>query len=73
LLSDHLGYAQVFIDCSSESALITNNKRPNPVDTKTIVTMATKMEPPSAVKYAWEIHSMNLVRSELLESQPFIL
>ncbi|XP_031554254.1 L-seryl-tRNA(Sec) kinase-like [Actinia tenebrosa] len=55
-----LGYMQVFIECPVNTALDRNSQRGNPIDRNTIVTMATKLEPPSPDKYPWEEYSMVL-------------
>lgn len=51
---------QVYIECPVDTALERNSQRENPLDRNTIITMATKLEPPSADKYPWEVYSMVL-------------
>ncbi|XP_048584489.1 L-seryl-tRNA(Sec) kinase isoform X3 [Nematostella vectensis] len=59
-----LGYAQLFIDCSIDSALQRNVSRSNPVTMETIKTMTKRLEHPNPEKYFWEQNTLAIKGTE---------
>ncbi|EDO37109.1 predicted protein [Nematostella vectensis] len=59
-----LGYAQLFIDCSIDSALQRNVSRSNPVTMETIKTMTKRLEHPNPEKYFWEQNTLTIKGTE---------
>ena len=57
---DNIGFSEIYIDCTIETALKWNAERSLPIPSKTVVTMATKLEQPDPLKYHWERHSLHL-------------
>ena len=65
---DGLGFAEVFLECSTELALTRNGQRSTAVSADTIETMATKTESPEPDKFPWEQNNLKLDTTTSLET-----
>ena len=57
---DNIGFSEIYINCTMDTALKWNAERSLPIPSKTVVTMATTLEQPDPLKYHWERHSLHL-------------
>uniref|UniRef100_A0A8D2BR87 Phosphoseryl-tRNA kinase n=1 Tax=Sus scrofa TaxID=9823 RepID=A0A8D2BR87_PIG len=55
-----LGFCQLFFDCSLETCLQRNGRRPQPLPAETIRLMGGKIEKPNPEKNAWEHNSLTI-------------
>ncbi len=59
VISDNIGFAEVFLECPLEEALRRNKTRKTPVEEHVIRNMGSKFEGPTT-ENAWEMHCVTV-------------